>query len=346
MSSIFSFNNLNIINPNLFDLFFFHIILIFKILILIIFILINVAYLTLLERKVLGAIHRRIGPNVVGVFGLLQPLADGLKLFVKENIQPSSANKTIFLIAPMISFFISLLTWAAISFNSYFTFSNINLGALYILAVGSLGTYGILMGGWSSNSKYAFLGGLRSTAQMVSYELSLGFIVGTLSLVSGSFNIFVIIESQKYMWFIIPFFILGVTFFIAGLAETNRHPFDLPEAEAELVSGYNVEYSGMSFAMYSLAEYSNILLMSTLNAIFFFGGWQAGILSSYIFFESLVLAFKIVTVAILFIYMRALLPRYRYDQLMSLGWKSFLPIAITYFFLTFIFMNIFNLLPY
>jgi NADH-quinone oxidoreductase subunit H len=245
---------------------------IIKILIVIVPLLIAVAYFTLAERKILGAIQRRRGPNVVGVYGLLQPLSDGLKLLVKEVILPSSANKGLFLMAPVITFFISLMGWAVIPYNKYSLLSDLNIGLLYMLAISSLGVYGIIISGWSSNSKYAFLGSLRSTAQMVSYEISLGFIIIVVAICCESFNINHIIYFQKNLWFFIPFFPLFLIFFISGLAETNRHPFDLPEAEAELVSGYNVEYSAMSFALFSLGEYSNMLLMSALNVILFFGG--------------------------------------------------------------------------
>jgi len=244
-----------------------------KILIIIIPLLISVAYFTLAERKILGAIQRRRGPNVVGVYGLLQPLSDGFKLLVKETVLPSNANKFIFIISPIITFVISLMGWAIIPYDKYSVLSEVNVGVLYLFAMSSLGVYGIIMSGWSSNSKYAFLGALRSAAQMVSYEVSIGFIIVTIVVCCGSFNLQTIIESQKNVWFIIPFFPLFLMFFVSALAETNRHPFDLPEAEAELVSGYNVEYSAMGFALFSLGEYANMLLMSSLNVILFFGGW-------------------------------------------------------------------------
>jgi len=244
-----------------------------KILIIVVPLLISVAYFTLAERKILGAIQRRRGPNVVGVYGLLQPLSDGFKLLVKETVIPSTANKFIFIISPIITFVISLMGWAIIPYDKYSLLSELNVGVLYLFAVSSLGVYGIIMSGWSSNSKYAFLGALRSAAQMVSYEVSIGFIIVTVVVCCGSFNLQVIIESQKNVWFLIPFFPLFLMFFVSALAETNRHPFDLPEAEAELVSGYNVEYSAMGFALFSLGEYANMLLMSSLNVILFFGGW-------------------------------------------------------------------------
>ena len=252
---------------------FFVIITLLKILIIVVPLLISVAYFTLAERKILGAIQRRRGPNVVGTFGLLQPLSDGFKLLVKETVLPSSSNKLIFVLSPIITFLISLMGWAVIPYDKYSFLAELNTGMMYLFAVSSLGVYGIIMSGWSSNSKYAFLGALRSTAQMVSYEVSLGFIIIVIILCAGSFNLNVIIESQKNTWFIIPFFPLFLMFFISGLAETNRHPFDLPEAEAELVSGYNVEYSAMGFALFSLGEYANMLLMSSLNVILFLGGW-------------------------------------------------------------------------
>jgi NADH-quinone oxidoreductase subunit H len=317
-----------------------------KILIIIVPLLISVAYFTLAERKILAAIQRRRGPNVVGVFGLLQPLADGFKLFVKEAVIPSSANKFIFIISPIITFVISLMGWAIIPYDKYSMLSEINVGVLYLFAVSSLGVYGIIMAGWSSNSKYAFLGALRSAAQMVSYEVSIGFIIVTIVVCCGSFNLQTIIECQKNIWFLIPFFPLWMMFFVSALAETNRHPFDLPEAEAELVSGYNVEYSAMGFALFSLGEYANMLLMSSLNVILFFGGW----LPPFKFFNfipgSIWFGLKICFFVILFVWMRAALPRYRYDQLMGLGWKIFLPISLGYLILTFCTLVSFNMLPY
>ena len=244
-----------------------------KILIIIVPLLISVAYFTLAERKILGAIQRRRGPNVIGTFGLLQPLSDGFKLLVKETILPSNANKFLFILSPIITFVISLMGWAIIPYDKYSMLADINIGVLYLFAISSLGVYGIIMSGWSSNSKYAFLGALRSAAQMVSYEVSIGFIITTIVVCCGSFNLQTIIESQKNIWFVIPFFPLFLMFFVSALAETNRHPFDLPEAEAELVSGYNVEYSAMSFALFFLAEYSNIIIMCALTVILFLGGW-------------------------------------------------------------------------
>jgi len=317
-----------------------------KILIIVVPLLISVAYFTLAERKILGAIQRRRGPNVVGVYGLLQPLSDGFKLLVKETIIPSSSNKFIFIISPIITFVISLMGWAIIPYDKYSLLAEVNIGVLYLFAVSSLGVYGIIMSGWSSNSKYAFLGALRSAAQMVSYEVSIGFIIVTIVICCGSFNLQEIIESQKNVWFIIPFFPLFLMFFISALAETNRHPFDLPEAEAELVSGYNVEYSAMGFALFSLGEYSNMLLMSALNVILFFGGWLPPF--NFLVFtpEPIWFGLKICFFVILFIWMRAALPRYRYDQLMGLGWKVFLPISLGYLLLTFCILISFNMMPY
>jgi len=317
-----------------------------KILVIIVPLLISVAYFTLAERKILGAIQRRRGPNVVGVFGLLQPLSDGFKLLMKETILPSSANKLIFVLSPMITFIISLMGWAVIPYDKYSVLAEINAGILYLFGVSSLGVYGIIMSGWSSNSKYAFLGALRSTAQMVSYEVSLGFIMLVIILCVGSFNLNVIIESQKNVWFIIPFFPLFLMFFISGLAETNRHPFDLPEAEAELVSGYNVEYSAMGFALFSLGEYANMLLMSSLNVILFLGGWLEPFPFMNFLPGSVWFGLKICLFVILFVWMRAALPRYRYDQLMNLGWKVFLPASLAYVILTIFVLMSFNMLPY
>lgn len=338
-SHLFQFNKYKILNMlTLFTL--------IKILIIVVPILISVAYFTLAERKILGAIQRRRGPNVIGVYGLLQPLADGFKLFVKESILPSTSDEFIFYISPLISFVISLMGWAIIPYGKYSTLSEIDLGVLYLFAISSLGIYGIIMSGWSSNSKYAFLGALRSTAQMVSYEVSIGFILVTIIACVGSFNLQLIIQAQKNVWFVLPFFPLFLLFFISSLAETNRHPFDLPEAEAELVSGYNVEYSAMSFALFSLSEYSNMLLISALNIVLFFGGWLPplsiiGFITGNIWF-----GIKMIFFVILFVWMRAALPRYRYDQLMELGWKVFLPFSLTYLIFVVCYLFIFNMLPY
>jgi NADH-quinone oxidoreductase subunit H len=316
-----------------------------KILIIVVPLLISVAYFTLAERKILGAIQRRRGPNVIGIYGLLQPLSDGFKLLVKETVLPSSSNKFIFIISPLITFILSLVGWAIIPYDKYSFLAELNIGILYLFAVSSLGVYGIIMSGWSSNSKYAFLGALRSTAQMVSYEVSIGFIIVTIVVCSGSFNLQLIIESQKNIWFIIPFFPLFLMFFVSALAETNRHPFDLPEAEAELVSGYNVEYSAMGFALFSLGEYANMLMMSALNVILFFGGWLTPLSVLAFIPGSIWFGLKICIFVILFVWMRAALPRYRYDQLMGLGWKVFLPISLVYLLLTFSILISFNIIP-
>jgi len=292
--------------------------------------LIAVAYLTLMERKVIGSIQRRKGPNVVGVAGLLQPLADGLKLFLKETIIPSHANRILFLIAPALTFLLSLSSWAVIPFSENFVLSNINVGVLYVFAVSSLGVYGIIISGWSSNSKYAFLGSLRSAAQMISYEVSIGLIIISLLLCVGSLNLIDIVDAQKNSWFVFGLFPAFLMFFISALAETNRPPFDLPEAEAELVSGYNVEYSSMTFALFFLGEYSNIILMSSLTVIFFFGGWLPpfNFVGFYLIPGFFWFSIKVLFFLFVFIWVRASLPRYRYDQLMRLGWKVFLPISL------------------
>jgi len=304
--------------------------LIVKILIIVVPLLISVAYFTLAERKILGAIQRRRGPNVIGAYGLLQPLSDGLKLFVKEAIIPSNSNKFLFQASPVLTFLISLVGYAIIPFDKYSSFTDINLGIIYLFAASSLGIYGIIMSGWSSNSKYAFLGALRSTAQMVSYEVSIGFIIVIIAIVAGSFNLITIVESQKDFWYVVTFFPLWIMFFITALAETNRHPFDLPEAEAELVSGYNVEYSAMGFALFSLGEYANMLLMSSFNTILFFGGWLPPLNILSFLPGSFWFSLKICFFVVLFVFMRAALPRYRYDQLMYIGWKCFLPLSLSY----------------
>jgi NADH-quinone oxidoreductase subunit H len=322
------------------------ILLILKILIIVVPLLISVAYFTLAERKILGAIQRRRGPNVIGTFGILQPLSDGLKLFVKEAIFPSNANKFIFKASPVVTFLISLMGYAIVPYDKYSVLADINLGILYLFAMSSLGIYGIIMSGWSSNSKYAFLGALRSTAQMVSYEVSIGFIIVIIAICAGSFNLSTIVESQQDIWYVFTFFPLWLMFFVTALAETNRHPFDLPEAEAELVSGYNVEYSAMGFALFSLGEYANMLLMSSFNVILFFGGWLPPFKILSFIPGSFWFGIKICFFVVLFVWMRAALPRYRYDQLMSLGWKVFLPLALTYLMLTFCALISFNMLPY
>jgi len=303
---------------------------IIKILIIVVPVLLCVAYLTLAERKVIGAMQLRKGPNVVGPFGLLQPIMDGMKLFLKETIIPSSANRAIFLIAPMLTFFLALISWAVIPFGEDMVLADLNVGVLYLFAISSLGVYGILMAGWASNSKYAFLGALRSAAQMVSYEVSMGFVIITVLLCVGSLNLTAIVEAQRDMWFVIPLFPMAVVFFISTLAETNRHPFDLPEAEAELVAGYNVEYSAMTFALFFLGEYANMILMCGLTTVLFLGGWlppmdiaPLNMIPGPIWFF-----LKICALLFIYIWIRASFPRYRYDQLMRLGWKVFLPLSL------------------
>ena len=309
---------------------------ILKIISIVIPLLISVAYFTIAERKFMGSIQRRRGPNVIGFLGLLQPLADGLKLFVKETIVPSNSNVFIFFLAPVLTFILSLIGWSVIPLSYKIVVSDLNLGILYLLAVSSLSVYGIVMAGWSSNSKYPFLGALRSAAQMISYEVSIGFIIVNICVCAGSFNLSSIVENQTGIWYVIPLFPMFVLFYVSMLAETNRHPFDLPEAEAELVSGYNVEYSAMTFALFFLGEYANMLLMSALSSILFLGGWLP-LYNIYIFNllpGSFWLSIKIVLGVTFFILTRAALPRYRYDQLMGIGWKSFLPISISYLLFT------------
>ena len=306
-----------------------------KITAIIIPILLSVAYLTLAERKVIGAMQQRRGPNVVGPFGLLQPIADGVKLFLKETVIPASANRVVFVAAPCITFILALVAWAVIPFDFQMVLADINVGILYLFAISSLGVYGILMAGWASNSRYAFLGAMRSAAQMISYEVSMGFVIITVLLCVGSLNLSDIVTAQKgdygmFNWFVFPLFPMAVIFFISTLAETNRHPFDLPEAEAELVAGYNVEYSAMTFALFFLGEYANMILMSAMTALLFLGGWLPPI-ASYPFDAvpgPIWLALKIAFCLFIFLWVRATFPRYRYDQLMRLGWKVFLPISL------------------
>ena len=319
----------------------------YKILFLLIPVLVSVAMIVWLDRRVWAFVQKRQGPNVVGPFGLLQSLADALKYIFKEIIIPASSNKVIFILAPIITMTLALTAWAVIPFSENNVLANINVGILYIFAVSSLGVYGIIMGGWASNSKYPFLGAIRSAAQMVSYEVSIGIIIINVLLCVGSLNLNDIVIAQENIWFIIPLFPMFVIFFISALAETNRPPFDLPEAEAELVAGYQTEYSGMMYAMFWLGEYANILLMCALGSILFLGGWLSPI-DIYPF--NLIpgafwLIFKILFLFILFALVKAIVPRYRYDQLMRLGWKIFLPLSLTYVVLTSSFLFYFNLLP-
>ena len=303
---------------------------IIKIVVIVAPILGAVAYLTYAERKVISAMHLRRGPNVVGPFGLLQPIADGLKLFIKETVIPTGANRGVFILAPALTFILALIGWAVIPFGDGLVLANINVGILYLFAISSLGVYGILMAGWASNSKYAFLGGLRSAAQMVSYEVSMGFIIITVLLCAGSLNLSDIVMAQKNMWFVIPLFPMAALFFVSTLAETNRHPFDLPEAEAELVAGFNVEYSAMTFAMFFLGEYANMILMAGMTVILFLGGWLPPVdMAPFNWIPGPVwFAGKIAAVLFVFIWVRVAFPRYRYDQLMRLGWKVFLPLSL------------------
>jgi len=318
-----------------------------KILAIVVPLLISVAYFTLAERKIMGSIQRRRGPNVIGYLGLLQPLADGLKLFVKETILPSNSNLFLFILAPLLTFVLSLIGWSVIPLSETIVISDLNIGILYLFAISALSVYGIILAGWSSNSKYPFLGALRSAAQMISYEVSIGFIVVTVALCAGSFNLSKIVLAQQKVWFLIPLFPMFVLFYISMLAETNRHPFDLPEAEAELVSGYNVEYSSMTFALFFLGEYANMLLMSTFSSLLFLGGWLPliNIFPLNLLPGSFWLSIKILLGVIFFILTRAALPRYRYDQLMHIGWKSFLPISLGYLTLTTGILISFNWLP-
>jgi NADH-quinone oxidoreductase subunit H len=308
--------------------------------------LVAVAYLTYAERKVIGAIQLRKGPNVVGPFGLLQPLADGLKLFLKETVIPTGANKVVFVGAPMLTFFLALVAWAVIPFDQGWVMADINVGVLYLFAISSLGVYGIIMAGWASNSKYAFLGGLRSAAQMVSYEVSIGFVLISVLLTVGSLNLSDVVLAQKKMWFIVPHLPMFMIFLISGLAETNRSPFDLPEAEAELVAGYNVEYSAMTFALFFLGEYANMILMSAMTSVLFLGGWLPLPFLGFLPIPGVLwFILKICAILFVFLWVRATFPRYRYDQLMRLGWKIFLPFSLFWLVLTAGVLTAFGWLP-
>ncbi len=310
--------------------------LVVRIMLILVPVLLGVAYLIYAERKVLAAMQLRKGPNVVGPFGLFQPFADAIKLMGKETIIPSGANRMIFMMAPMLTFFLALLAWAVIPFDAKLILANVNVGVLYLFSISSLAVYGIIMAGWASNSKYAFLGGLRSAAQMVSYEVSIGLVIITVLLLAGSLNLSEIVKAQTSMWFAVPLFPMFVVFFISGLAETNRAPFDLPEGESELVGGFNVEYSSMSFALFFLGEYANMILMSAMVSILFLGGWLAPFnwTAPFELLEPVWGVFwfvsKICFCLFVFLWVRATLPRYRYDQLMRLGWKVFLPFSLIY----------------
>ena len=320
---------------------------IYKIFFLLVPVLVSVAMIVWLDRRVWAFVQKRQGPNVVGPFGLLQSLADALKYIFKEIIIPSSSNKVIFILAPIVTMTLALVAWAVIPFSATQVLADINVGILYLFAISSLGVYGIIMGGWASNSKYPFLGAIRSAAQMVSYEVSIGVIIINVLLCVGSLNLNDIIIAQKNLWFVIPLFPMFVIFFISALAETNRPPFDLPEAEAELVAGYQTEYSGMMYAMFWLGEYANILLMCAMGSILFLGGWLSPI-EVYPFTlvpGAVWLILKILLLFILFALVKAIVPRYRYDQLMRLGWKVFLPLSLTWVVLTASYLFYFNLLP-
>ena len=309
--------------------------------------LIAVAYLTYFERKVIASIQLRKGPNVVGPFGLFQPLADGAKLFIKETILPAGANKILFAMAPMLTFILSLIAWAVIPFDVGMVLSDINVGILYLFAISSLGVYGVIMAGWASNSKYAFLGALRSAAQMVSYEVSIGFVIITVLLCVGSLNLSAIVEAQKTIWFAIPLLPMFVIFFVSALAETNRAPFDLPEGESELVAGYFVEYSSMTFALFFLGEYANMILMSGMTAVLFLGGWLPPIdIAPFNWIPGPIWFFlKISLILFCFLWVRATFPRYRYDQLMRLGWKVFLPFSLAWVVITAGVLVAFDIVP-
>ena len=310
-------------------------------------VLVSVALLVYLERKVLGAVQLRKGPNVVGPFGILQSFADVLKLLTKENLLPSSSNKFLFIFAPMLTLILSLIAWAVIPISSTYVIANINIGILYLFAVSSFGVYGVIIAGWASNSKYPFLGALRSAAQMISYEVSIGFVIITVLICVGSLNLIDIVESQKNMWFALPLFPMFVIFIISALAETNRLPFDLPEDEATLVAGFFTEYSSISFGLFFLAEYANMILMSSLTVILFLGGWYPPIdifplnaIPGIFWF-----VIKVFLILFVFLWVRATFPRYRYDQLMRLGWKIFLPFTLIWVVITSAFLFYFGLLP-
>jgi NADH-quinone oxidoreductase subunit H len=317
------------------------------VLLIVVPLLLGVAYLTYAERKVIGAMQLRQGPMTVGPWGLLQPLADGLKLFLKETVVPSGANRVVFILAPMVTFILALIGWAVIPFGDGLVLADINVGVLYLFAISSLGVYGIIMAGWASNSRYAFLGALRSSAQMVSYEISIGLIIISVLLTAGSLNLSAIVRAQEGLWFFIPHFPMFMLFLASMLAETNRHPFDLPEDEASLVTGYNVEYSSMTFALFFLGEYANMILMSAICTILFLGGWLApfGVAPFTWIPGPIWFIAKICVVLFIFIWARATLPRYRYDQLMRLGWKVFLPLSLLWVVVTSGVLVAFDLLP-
>jgi NADH-quinone oxidoreductase subunit H len=314
---------------------------------LIVPLLIGVAYLTFAERKIMGAIQLRKGPNVVGPFGLAQPFADALKMLFKETIIPTGADRTLFLLAPMITFGLAVIAWAVIPVNNHWAIANINVGILYLFAISSLGVYGIIIAGWASNSKYAFLGALRSAAQMVSYEVSMGFVIVTVLMCVGSLNLNDIVLAQRTVWFAVPLFPMFVIFFISGLAETNRAPFDLAEGDTEIVAGFFVEYSAMSFALFFLGEYANMILVSAMTTTLFLGGWLSPVpFPPFTWLPGLVwFLIKIFVCLFTFVWVRATLPRFRYDQLMSMGWKVFLPLSLAWLVLTASALELFGWLP-
>ena len=318
-----------------------------KILAVVVPLLIAVAYLTLAERRVIGFMQLRKGPNVVGPFGLFQPFADALKLMAKETILPAGADKIVFILAPMLTFVLALVAWAVIPFDAGMVLADINVGILYLFAISSLGVYGVIMAGWASNSKYAFLGALRSAAQMVSYEVSMGLVIINVLICVGSLNLSDIIEAQRDMWFALPLLPMFIVFFISTLAETNRAPFDLPEGESELVAGYFVEYSSMSFALFFLGEYANMILMSAMTTVLFLGGWLPPFdFAPFTWIPGPIwFVLKIMLCLFVFLWVRATTPRYRYDQLMRLGWKIFLPFSLIYVVLTAGFLMAFDKLP-
>ena len=320
---------------------------VYKVIFLLVPILVSVAMIVWLDRRVWGLVQKRKGPNVVGPFGLFQTLADALKYIFKEIIIPASANKVVFILAPIVTMTLALVAWAVIPMSEDLVLANINVGILYLFAISSLGVYGIIMGGWASNSKYPFLGAIRSAAQMVSYEVSIGIIIINVLLCVGSLNLNDIVIAQKELWYVIPLFPMFVIFFISSLAETNRPPFDLPEAEAELVAGYQTEYSGMMYAMFWLGEYANILLMCAMGSILFLGGWLPlmDIYPLNIIPAPIWMILKILFLFLLFALIKAIVPRYRYDQLMRLGWKIFLPFSLIYLVLTASFLFYFEKLP-
>ncbi|MBM3517204.1 MAG: NADH-quinone oxidoreductase subunit NuoH [Alphaproteobacteria bacterium] len=318
-----------------------------KVLAIVLPLLLIVAYVTLAERKVMAAMQLRVGPNVVGPLGVWQSFADALKMVFKETILPTGANRVVFLAAPALMFTLAMIGWAVIPFDDGLVLSDINVGVLYLFAISSLGVYGIIMAGWASNSRYAFLGALRSAAQMVSYEVSAGFVIITVLLAVGSLNLSDIVEAQRDLWLVIPLFPMFVIFFVSALAETNRHPFDLPEAESELVAGYQVEYSALTFGLFFIGEYANMCLMSALTTILFLGGWLAPFdVAPFTWIPGIVwFALKIALCLFVFVWVRATLPRYRYDQLMRLGWKVFLPISLFWVALTAVVLVVFDWLP-